>query len=106
MSWHSYYHTKSVDMLEERFSALSRRTATRLVQLLQGQVSSVAARARTRYSDSVLDRDTTCCFLEDQEISESPKYTQTPLTDFQSSGQEPQSASEYAVKPRLVLGFK
>ena len=45
-------------------------------------VSPAAAKARALYSYYVLNRDTTSCFLDDQEINESPKYTHIPLADF------------------------
>lgn len=56
---------------------------------------------RDHYSDSVLDLATTFYFREDQEIRVSPKYTQYPTTDFLSSCEAAQSASE-----KLVTGSK
>ena len=39
------------------------------------QAISAARSARALYSDSVLDLDTTFCFLDDQETSVSPRNT-------------------------------
>ncbi|XP_028763318.1 probable LRR receptor-like serine/threonine-protein kinase At1g51820 [Neltuma alba] len=70
------------------------------------QHNSVAMLARDLYSDSVLDLATTFCFLEDQVTKESPIKTQYPPIDLLSSGQEAQSASEYAIISSNVDGFK
>jgi hypothetical protein len=49
---------------------------------------------RARYSASVLERDTICCFLLCQEIKESPKKKQKPVVERRSVGSPAQSASE------------
>ena len=52
------------------------------------------------YSASADDLEIVDCFFALQEINESPKKTQYPVTDFLVSGQEAQSESEseYAFK--------
>ena len=50
------------------------------------QVNSTATRANARYSDSILDRATTLCFLELQDTRFPPKNTQQPLVDSLSFG--------------------
>lgn len=52
------------------------------------QVSLVPT-AKLMHSTSVLDLDTTCYFLDDQEIGFKPINTQYPVVDFLSSGSEP-----------------
>ena len=52
--------------------------------------------AMARYSASVDDWETIDCFLLFQEIRESPKKIQNPVTDLRSVGSLPWSASEYA----------
>lgn len=57
-----------------------------------------AVSARLRYSDSVDDRATVCCFLTLQEIGLVPKYIHYPLVERQSIGSPAQSASQYAMR--------
>jgi 3-polyprenyl-4-hydroxybenzoate decarboxylase len=54
------------------------------------QMSSMAAVAKVRYSDSVLERATVRCLQEDQEIIFGPRKTQKPPVDFLSPGQPTQ----------------
>lgn len=49
--------------------------------------------ARPLYSTSAEDRETVGCFFNFQEIRESPREIQKPVTDRQVSGHAPQSAS-------------
>ena len=48
------------------------------------------------YSASAEDRDTVLCFLDFQEISESPTKTQNPIVERLVSGHVPQSESAKA----------
>jgi len=54
----------------------------------------VAARARYSASDELLDM--VCCFLDFQDIRDSPKYTEKPVMDLRVSGHVAQSESLYA----------
>jgi hypothetical protein len=45
------------------------------------------------YSASVLDLETTICFLADQEMRLEPKKTPYPVVEWQSSGLPAQSGS-------------
>jgi hypothetical protein len=49
-----------------------------------------------RYSASIEDLDTVCCFLDFQEINEPPRNTQNPITDLRVSTQPAQSEFEKA----------
>ncbi|KNA20759.1 hypothetical protein SOVF_049300 [Spinacia oleracea] len=49
------------------------------------------------YSASALERATTVCFLDFQEIGDEPKRIQKPVVDLLDVGQLPQSLSQYAV---------
>lgn len=70
------------------------------------QVTSAAKLAKERYSDSVLERETTTpCFLEDHETRNSPKKTQYPATNILSSRLAAQSALEYPTKLKLTEGL-
>ena len=60
------------------------------------QTISHVTLAMDRYSTSIEDRETVCCFLDFQEIKESPINTQKPLTDFLVSGHAAQSKSTKA----------
>ena len=62
----------------------------------RNQTISLVVDAMTRYSASVDDWETIDCFLLFQEIRESPKKIQNPVTDLRSVGSLPWSASEYA----------
>lgn len=57
------------------------------------QITSAVALARLLYLDSVLERQTVCCFLEDQATALQPKKMQYPVMLQRSSGSLPQSAS-------------
>jgi hypothetical protein len=50
------------------------------------QNNSVVVMERERYSASVLDLETTACFLALQDIRQSPKNTANPVVDRRSSG--------------------
>ena len=50
--------------------------------------------ARARYSTSVLERETTSCFLPRHEIREVPNRKQKPVIKHQSVGSPAQLASE------------
>ena len=58
------------------------------------QMSSAMALAKLLYSDSVLDRATVHCFLEDQEMRFDLKKMAYPLIERRSSGLLAQLASE------------
>ena len=57
-------------------------------------MSSQAVVAMALYSASAEDRETVACFLDFQEIRESPRKMQNPVTDLRESGQPAQSASQ------------
>jgi len=69
------------------------------------QVTSTARLVKALYSDSVLNRETTFCFLEAHEINVSPRKTHYPAMDFISSMLVVQSALESPVISRSVEGF-
>ena len=69
------------------------------------QVTSGVRSAKALYSDSVLDHDTTFCFLEAHEINVSPRKTYYPAMDFLSSMLMAQSASENPTISRSVEGL-
>lgn len=83
---------KSIDRLV-RYSPISRN-----IYIIH--VSSAAAKASARYSDSVLDLVTVVCFLEDQEMQFDPRYIQYPVVDRRVSGQPTQSTSKNPYKLR------
>ena len=58
---------------------------------------------KARYSDSVLDRATIFCFLEDQETRLLPIKTQYATTYLRSSILEAQYASENTVIDKFVF---
>jgi len=60
------------------------------------QTISLVVDAMTRYSISVDDWEIIDCFFLFQEIRESPKKIQNPVTDLQSMGSLPWSASKHA----------
>lgn len=64
------------------------------------QIISVVALARLRYSASVPDIETMCCFFEDQATAFSPKNMQNPVMLLRPSVSFPQSASEKLIKDR------
>lgn len=47
-------------------------------------MSTSLALAKAQYSASVLERETTICFLLYQEIKESPRKKQKPVVDHRS----------------------
>jgi hypothetical protein len=55
------------------------------------------ATAMALYFASIEERDMVCCFLDFQEIKESPRNKQKLVTDFLVSGQATQSASQKAL---------
>jgi hypothetical protein len=58
-------------------------------------ISSQQATVIVRYSASANEQDTVCCFLDFQDIRESPwNKQQNPITYFLVSGQPAQSASQ------------
>jgi len=59
---------------------------------------SHAVEAMDRYSASTEDLETACCFLDFQEMRESPKKTQYPVIERRVSGQPAQSESQKAFK--------
>jgi len=69
------------------------------------QVTFAARSAKALYSNSVLDRDTTFCFLEAHEINVSRRKTHYHVMDFLSSMLVAQSASENPVISRSVEGL-
>ena len=60
------------------------------------QTISLVVDVMARYSASVDDWETIDCFLLFQEIRESPKKIQNPVTDLRYVGSLPWSASKYA----------
>jgi len=69
------------------------------------QVTFAARSTKALYFDSVLDRDTTFCFLEAYEINVSPRKTHRPAMDFLSSMLVAQSASENPAISRSIEGL-
>jgi hypothetical protein len=67
------------------------------------QYISVIVRHMERYSASILERDTTFCFLADQEIRLEPRKMPYPVVEHLSSGLLAQSASQYALKVSGLL---
>jgi hypothetical protein len=68
-------------------------------------ISQVTA-AIDRYSASADDLDTVCCFLDFQDIKESPRKTQNPVTDLLESGQPVQSESQKAFRRKVEAAEK
>lgn len=64
---------------------------------LKSQVNSQYAVAMERYSALTDERETVCCFLNFQEIRESPKKTQKLVTKRRVSRQPAQSESQKAL---------
>lgn len=62
--------------------------SSRHSQTISAEVSVIA-----RYLASVLERETTACFLLRQEIREDPKKMQHPVVERRSVGSPTQSAS-------------
>lgn len=58
------------------------------------QSASAAAKAITRYSNSIEDRAMDFCLLEDQEMALVPRKTTRALVEDQSSGFPTQSGSK------------
>ncbi|PKU81507.1 hypothetical protein MA16_Dca007614 [Dendrobium catenatum] len=69
-------------------------------------ISDVRA-ASERYSDSVDDRATVCCFLTVHETKVLPRKEQKPDVDFRETGSPAQSASENEVREKsdFVMGI-
>jgi hypothetical protein len=55
------------------------------------------------YSDSAEERETVCCFLDFQEMRESPIKTQQPVMDLRVSKHPAQSASQKGFMAYLIL---
>lgn len=55
------------------------------------QTNSQHVDAMERYSDSMDDRETTCCFFAFQDTTEGPNRTQNPYIDRRVIGQDAQS---------------
>ena len=66
-------------------------------------MTSQTATAIARYSDSAEDLEIVCYLLDFQEIKDSPRKTQNPVTDFLVSRQATQSTSVKAFKGRSDL---
>ena len=60
---------------------------------MRSQNTSAIARERDRYSASILDLGTICCFLANQEIKFGPRKIPNPVVDLLSSGLPAQSKS-------------
>ena len=60
--------------------------------------SSPVVAAMARYSALADDLEMVVCFFAFQETKDSPRKTQKPVTDLRVSKQEPQSASEKALR--------
>ena len=67
------------------------------------QYISVVARDKAQYSTYVLDLETICCFLANQEIKFEPKYIPNLVVDRLSSGLPAQSESQNVVMAREPL---
>ncbi|KAL0295446.1 UNVERIFIED_CONTAM: hypothetical protein Sangu_3198600 [Sesamum angustifolium] len=77
MTQHSHCHTKWLKVAERTDS----------VQSIESEATQVQMQCEPRNdTHSALDRATTCSFLEDHEIRESPKNTKYPPVDRLSSG--------------------
>ncbi|MED6110691.1 hypothetical protein PIB30_045201 [Stylosanthes scabra] len=61
------------------------------------QVSSAVEAAIARYSDSAEERDTVSCFLDLQDINESPMKMQYPVTLLLVLGHHVESESTYGI---------
>jgi hypothetical protein len=66
------------------------------------QVSSQQTVAIDRYSASAKELETIVCFLDFQEIKESPRKTQNPKTDLRVSRQLARSKSQKAFKKKKL----
>ncbi|GKG06848.1 hypothetical protein Tco_0329817, partial [Tanacetum coccineum] len=78
-------------------SVAERRGTCNSRKRLRTQAVSATALATPRYSASVLEREVTCCRLEDHEMRLSPRKTQYPEVEHLVEGHPAQSASEYAM---------
>lgn len=67
------------------------------------QSSSTEVVDKVRYSTSVEDLETVCCFLEDQDTGFGPRNTTNPVVYRQSFGSPAQSASLNVVKFKSPL---
>lgn len=65
-------------------------------------VISHAVRANARYSASVDDLETVCCFFVCQETKLSSRYMANPVVDLRVDGQEVQSESEKSLIPEVL----
>ena len=70
------------------------------------QMSSLVVVTMALYSASIELRDMVVCFLDFQEIKESPKNTQNPVVNFLESGHDPQLVSENALRCREDVAEK
>lgn len=90
-----------VDWLSQNNVTGTTRLMCRSLNNEDNQTISHVAFAIDLYLASADDLDTMCCFLDFQEINESPKNTQKPETECRVSGQMAQSESEKALNLRL-----
>ncbi|KAJ9558273.1 hypothetical protein OSB04_012887 [Centaurea solstitialis] len=100
----SRFHTYNINGgLAARYMALTLSQKTTVARergqynssrRFRNQAVSATTLAIPRYSASALERETTCCRLEDQETRLSPRYTQNPEVDRRVVGHPAQSASE------------
>jgi hypothetical protein len=67
------------------------------------QYISAVVRHIERYSASVLERETTCCFLADHEMRLEPRKIPYPVVERLSSGFPAQSTSQKALIVRELL---
>ena len=61
------------------------RGIRRSLSSIRSQYNSAVTIAMDRYSDSILDRDTTSCFFALQEIKQGPRKTAKPVVDLSST---------------------
>ena len=93
--------------LSEKSTALDDSSTPKSPRSCCSQINSLAAVAIARYSASADDFDTVVCFLDFQEIRDSPKKTQSPVMERRESWHVPQSASEKALSCRSeVAGYR
>ena len=83
-----------------KIGASTRKTPSSLSKVWS-QHNSAEAKARARYSDTILERETVSCFLADHVIGLEPRYTSKPEVDLLSSRSPAQSTS---VKAESVNG--
>jgi len=86
--WHLHYHTKSNGGFDSGICSSDKRFVIHII--------SAVVVATARYSASMEDLATVCCFLESQEMGLPPRYIRYADVEVRSSVLPPQSSSVYA----------